>query len=293
MDIKKLLEKISLDESPVALGGCRNNGKSYECCDYDITIFDDKDENDKVIEFENELITIHHSSLKESKPQSMIHFTNMKILCDDKWELRTFLSNLSEKKDKIFKSLSKTSIIEAAVCLTKTKECLSKSDPFSSAWIKCAGFYIADAIALSNYTIPNPTHMLDDIRKSQKNKINEKFSQVVECIGMERATPSLLERMCKSTIGFSDIVENNGNSKIIEKKHDYLIKNSLIPNCYFFLGYINRNNFMKIKDTLHRKPELIHILKIALDFEHDLTKVEQQANTLEGTSKSLLAILNE
>ena len=134
--------------------------------------------------------------------------------------------------------------------------------------------------------------MLEHIRTFDKNKINEKFFQVNECIGLERATPSLLDRMCKSTIDFSDMTEDNGHSKIIQKKHDYLVKNSLIPDCYFYLDYINRNNFIKIKDSLHRKPELIHVLKTAFDIENDMTKIEQQANILESTASDLLSIVN-
>jgi len=116
------------------------------------------------------------------------------------------------------------------------------------------------------------------------------LSIVNECLGIERATPSLLTRMCKSTMGFSDMVEKNGHSKIIQNKHDYFIKNSLLSDCYYYLGYINRNNFMKIKDSLHRTPELIHILKVAFDVENDMTRLEQQANLLHKTSNELLSI---
>ena len=135
--------------------------------------------------------------------------------------------------------------------------------------------------------------MLEHVREFKKNKVNEKFSIVNECLGIERATPSLLVRMCKSTIGFSDLVEKNDHSKIIQKKHDYLVKNSLISDCYFYLGYINRNNFMKIHNSLHRTPELIHILKVAFDVENDVTRLEQQANLLHNTSNDLVSILND
>jgi hypothetical protein len=94
-------------------------------------------------------------------------------------------------------------------------------------------------------------------------------------------------------MGFSDMVENNGHSKIIQKKHDYLVKNSLMSDCYFYLGYINRNNFVKIRDTLSRKPELIHILKVAFDVENDMGRLDHQADTLHKTSNDLLSILND
>jgi hypothetical protein len=131
--------------------------------------------------------------------------------------------------------------------------------------------------------------MLKILRDFNKNKINELISPITESIGIERATPSLLSRMLKSTLGFSDLVEHNSHSKIISQKYHYMIENSLFSDCYFYLGYINRNNFKKIQD-LHRKPELIHILKIAFDLESDTTKIESEANKLRQATNYLLSI---
>jgi hypothetical protein len=293
VDTKKLLENLSLTKYPVALGGCRNDEKSFDCCEYDITIFDETNQNDSVTEYENELIRIHHGSLHETRFDILTQYTRMKVLWDEKWDLKIFLSQVLEKKEKIFKAYAKSCLVEAAVCALKAKEGLKNSDPFASSWLKCSAYYIADAIILSNNRRPSPAHMLEYIRDLEKNSTNEKFVKVNETIGMERATQSQLLRMCKSTMGFSDMVENNGHSKIIQKKHDYLVKNSLLSDCYFYLGYINRNNFIKIKDTLPRKPELIHVLKIAFDVESDIGKLDQQADTLHRTSNELLLLLSD
>ncbi|MFB5631377.1 MAG: hypothetical protein ACE5RN_07290 [Nitrosopumilaceae archaeon] len=292
MDTKKFIEKFSLKQFPLALGGCRNDGTSYESCEYDITVFDEKNENDSIIDFENDIIRLHHGSLKETRPEILIQYSNLQILWDEKWELKIFLSQISEKKEKFFNSYTKNCLVESAVCATKAKECIKNSNPFASSWVKCAAYYLADAITLNNHIRPSPAHMLEHVRKLGKTQVNEKFIIVNECVGIERATHSLLTRMCKSTIGFSDLVEKNNHSKIIQNKHDYFVKKSLISDCYFYLGYINRDNFMKIKDGLHRTPELIHILKVAFDVENDMTRLEQQASTLHKTSNELLSILN-
>jgi len=292
VDTKKLLETLSLTKYPVALGGCRNDEKSFDCCEYDITVFDDTKENDSVTEFENDTIRIHHGTMHETRLDILTQYTAMKVLWDEKWDLKIFLSQVLEKKEKIFHAYAKSCLVEAAVCAVKAKEGLH-SDPFASSWIKCSAFYLADAILLANNRRPSPVHMLEYIRDIEKNKINEKFLKVNECIGVERATLSQLLRMCKSTMGFSDMVENNGHSKIIQKKHDYLVKNSLMSDCYFYLGYINRNNFIKIKDTLSRKPELIHILKVAFDVENDIGRLDQQADALHKTSNDLLLLLSD
>lgn len=292
MDYKKILEDFSLTKFPVALGGCRKEGNNFGCCEYNITVFDEKNEKDRIIEVGNEFVKIHHGSLEESRHEILAQYDNLEILNDEQWELRIFLSKIKEKKEKIFKTYAKSCLIDAAVCATKTKDGLKNSDPFASSWIKCSAFFIADAISILNSKRPSPAHMLENLRHFEKNKINENFSIVNDSIGIERATPSLLSRMCKSTMGFSDMVEQNDHSKIIQKKNDYFLKNSLISDCYFYLGYTNRNNFIKIKDILHQKPELIHVLKVAFDVDNDQVKIGQQADVLHKTANDMITLIS-
>lgn len=290
MDVNFFLEDKSLNKFPSGLGGCKGENQSFDCCEYNITIFDNKKEDDSIIEYENELVKIHHSSLSETNSNVLIQYHNMKILLDEQWELRMLLSKISEKKQEIFKDYAKSCLIDALFCASKTKDGLKNSDPFASSWVKCGAYFLADAISGFNLQRPSPTHMLENIRTLEKNRINSSFSVVNDCIGIERATPSLLSRMSKSTIGFSDVVEKNNHSKIIQKKYDYLVNNGLLADCYFYLDYINRNNMIKIKDILQQKPELIHILKVGFDIENDASTIEQQANLLQKTANELLSI---
>ena len=108
-------------------------------------------------------------------------------------------------------------------------------------------------------------------------------------MGAERATPSLLERMAKSTAGFSDTVEGNDHSKIILHKTEYLISESLLADCYFYLQYENRNMLVKIKDKLRLKPELIYILKVSMDIEGQIGVLENYAHRLYGEASRVLA----
>ena len=290
VNVLKLLEKYSLTDFPVGVGGCQNQGTSYDCCEYDISVFDEKKEPDTIVEFENNLVAIHHCSLSETHSNVLVQLSGLKIINDEKWELRMTLSRIEEKKDQIYKDYMKNCLIDSLFCITKSKEGLKTSDPFASCWIKCAAFYLADAILLHHLIRPSPAHFLQAIRTLENNKISDKFSIVNECIGIERATPVLLERMCKSTVGFSDMIEGNDHSKIIQTKNDYFLKNSLLADCYFYLGYINRNNIIKIKDTLLKKPELIHILKVGFDIENDPSVIEKQATILYEATNDILAI---
>jgi hypothetical protein len=132
--------------------------------------------------------------------------------------------------------------------------------------------------------------MLNSLRKFKKSSINNHISSVLDTIGIERATPTLLERMLKSTIGFSDLIEKNNHSKLIQQKYDFFLENSMLSDCYFYLGYVNKENFVKIKDNLNKEQDLIHILKIAFDIEVDSNLLQQQAEVIQSTCNAVLEI---
>ncbi len=291
LDVKNLLEKLPVNGYPVGLGGCRSQDTNYDCCEYDITIFDGKKQKESIFESDGIFYHIYHGGLEETSPYILLQYHDLTILFDEQWELRMFLSKIQEKKEQIFNAYVKNCLVEAKVCITKTKNGLG-TDPYAASWLKTAAYFIADAISAINFQRPSPTHMLKALRGFNKNKINEFISFLMELIGTERATPSLLSRMSKSTIGFSDMVENNSHSKIISQKYHYMKNYSLFSDCYFYLGYINRNNFLKVSD-LHRKPEFIHVLKTAFDLESDITKIELQSDRLQESTNSILSFLRE
>lgn len=291
MNLKTLPEKLSLSDFPVGLGGCRSNGVHFECCEYNITVFDNKKVGESVHEVEGELIKLHHCSLSETNSGILRQLEDIKILSDEQWKLRTFLSKIKEKSKKISNSYSQSCLVDTGVYTTKAREGIKASDPLAPLWLKCGAYFLADAISLLNSKRPSPTHMLEFIRGFEKNRINESFAIVHQCLGIERATTSLLSRMLKSTVGFSDMVETNDHSRIIKKKYDYLVQNSLLSDCYFYLGYINRNNMIKIRDRIHRNLEYMHVLKVALDAESDPLVVERQAIALLKTINELLSVI--
>jgi hypothetical protein len=292
MDLKTLPEKLSLSHFPVGFGGCRNNGINLQCCEYNITVFDDKQEEPSIQEINGNTIKLHHGSLSETSAGVLKQFENMTIVSDEQWKLRMFLTKIKTKSKQISNSYIQTCLVDAGIYATKAKDLIRSADPLAHVWIKCAAYFLADAIFSINSKRPSPTHMLEIIRGFEKNKINQSFSVVHQCLGIERASTSLLSRMVKSTIGFSDMVEKNNHSKIIQQKYDYLVQNSLLSDCYFYLGYINRNNVIKTKDTLHRSLEYVHLLKVALDTESDPLVVERQTLLLLKTTNYLLAAIN-
>ena len=293
MNVEKFIEDYGLSEFPVGLGGCRINGLNFDCCDYDVVVFDDKSEPEKVVQFENDFIVIHHASLNETQTRKLLQYHNLQIIRDKSWDLQMLLSKIQKKHAALCSDFAKNCLIESLFYCQKTTECISDSDAFAHCWQKCAIYCLAEAISSTNHQRSSPSHMLDSLRKLDKSQINEHLSSVTNAVGIERATPTLLERMLKSTIGFSEFVEKNNHSAIIKQKHDFFIKNSMLSDCYFYLGYLNKENFLRIKDVLNQNPDVIHILKVAFDIESDMNLLQQQSNVIKKSSTEILGIVSE
>jgi len=292
MNIKKFIENYELSDFPIGLGGCRISDLYFDSCDYDVVIFDEKLEQEKIVQFDNEFVVIHHASLSESRSNKLLQYDKLQIIHDESWDLQMLLSKIHEKHTFLFSDFAKNCLIESLFCCQKTKESIQTSDVFASCWQKCATYYLANAISSINHQRSSPSHMLDLFRKLEKNPINEHISIVSQTVGIERATPTLLERMLKSTIGFSDLVEKNNHSKIIQQKYNFFVKNSMLSDCYFYLGYVNKENFIKIKDTLNREQDLIHILKVGFDVEVDTNLLQQQSDLIQKSCNDILEIIS-
>ena len=292
MDVKRFVEEQGLSNFPIGLGGCRISDLYYDSCSYDVVVFDEKSEPEKIVQFEDEFVKIHHASLSETQSKKLLNYDKLEIISDESWELRMLLSKINEKRSSLFNDFAKNSLIESLFCCQKTREGIKNSDVFAPCWQKCASYYLADAISSLNHQRSSPSHMLDLFRKLEKNPINEHIAIVTQTVGIERAIPTLLERMLKSTIGFSDLVEKNHHSQIIQEKHDFFVKNSMLSDCYFYLGYLNKENFVKIKDNLRNEPDLIHILKIAFDIEADSNLLLQQAELVQKSCNELLEMIS-
>ncbi len=290
MDVKLISDILSLSNFPIGLGGCRNDGTNYECCEYNITVMDGKS-GESVHLIENEYVKIHHCSFDAVESDALHHLQNMSVVNDDQWKLRMLLSKIKDKKKQIAISYARSCLVDAGIFANKARDSVKTKDPFAGVWIKCASYSLADAIFCLNLKRPSPTHMLDTMRDMKKDKTNQKFSIIHQILGIERSSTSLLSRMVKSTMGFSDMVENNENSGIVKKKYDYLVDNSLLSDCYFYLGYVNRQNVLKIRNQIHKNPEFIHVLKVGMDMASDPMVIDGQATTVLQSTNEILADL--
>ena len=175
------------------MGGCKNHGSSYDCCEYDITIFDGKKDEESFLEHDGVFYHIYHGTMEATSPEILLQYDNMMILLDEQWELRMLISKIKEKREQIFNAYIKNCLVEAGVCIAKARHGLN-SDPYSSSWVKCAAYFLADAISVLNSHRPSPVHMLKNLRESPKNKTNERISVITDSI--ETSRESLLHSSC-------------------------------------------------------------------------------------------------
>ena len=289
MNLDEIIKIIGQNNSPIALGGYDADDFDIDCNIHNLVLFDGKNISDEIITHESKTLKISHGTLSETIPESLIHYQNLEIIQDPEWELKMFVSKIKEKKDVLFLASSKNALVESQLSLSKAKNALEHDDPFVSCWIKCAITSLIDSILLQNNILPYPAQALSLIRNLKQKNTIQFVDKIIAESGIERATSSLLSRMLKSSSGFSDMIENNQNSSIIEKKANYLIQNSLFADCYLYLIYQNRNNFYKIKNSLDKNSDKIHVLKTAFDLTITSSELSGTIDSLSDISKSLLS----
>ena len=288
MNLDEITKIIGSNDSPIALGGYDSDNFDINCGIQNLIIFDGKDISDEIITHESKILKISHGSLSETNSEYLIHYGNIQIIQDTQWELKMLVSKVQEKKNVLFSTSAKNSLVESQLSLSKAKNALEHEDPFVSCWIKSGIIFLIDSILFQNNILPNPVQALSSMRGLKQKNTNQFVDKIISETGIETATSSLLIRMLKSTCGFSDMIEKNQNSIIIEKKANYLIQNSLFADCYLYLIYQNRNNFYKIKDSLNKNPDKIHVLKTAFDLTTTSSDLSDTIDSLSEIPKSLL-----
>ena len=290
MNPDEILKIIGPSTFPIAIGGSDSDDFDTDCEIYNLVIFDGKNTSDKITIHGSNVLKISHGDLSENNSEYLIHYENLQIIQDEQWELKMLISKIHEKKNILFSVSAKNALVESQLALSKAKNSLAKDDPFASCWIKCGVISLIDSILFQNQILPNPVQALSSMRNLKQKNTNQFTDKVISETGIERTTPSLLSRMLKSTCGFSDMVEKNQNSVIIEKKANYLIKNSLLSDCYLYLNYQNRNIFYKIKNSLSTNSDKIHVLKTAFDLINTPSELLSSIDSMNDITNALLTL---
>ena len=293
MDINKIINEKIFSDYPIGIFENQTFKNISNFRKYDLVVFDGHSDSDIFFYDDTDFLTLHHGSLIENQSKKLLQYSNLKIIRDESWELQMFLSKIQKNLSLLYSDFGKNCLIESIFCCQKAQNAIESGNEFGSCWQKCASYFLAEAISAMNHFFPDPIYLLYFLRNLQKNLVNENIPNVIQTTGIERSTPILLERILKSSMGFSDEIKNNTQTKNIQKNHDFFVKNSMLSDCYFYLGYVNKENFYKIKNELDHHPEFIHILKIAFDIEADTQLILQHVRVIENSCKNLIKLFSE
>lgn len=81
------------------------------------------------------------------------------------------------------------------------------------------------------------------------------------------------------------------NLGLILRKCDYFTAESLVTDCYFYLGYTNKENISRVQGELNRSADLSHMLKVALDVEMGPVILGRHTNMIQESCQTLLSML--
>ena len=283
---EKIQEYLSNKKnSELALIGCRadNSNISYECCEYDIAVLA-KNGNG----LGNSIVQIGKEKLEfldfSNYNQNEISFLNMKKVENKTSSLLIPHKDSIRKTDikRIFLSAGKRRAVDSLFNVSKTST--SKSELNLSLNLKIAAYELIEAILLISEIRPMPIHELNQLRQLEirKDFIKEAIQLCIECIGIERATRTMINR---SLNALKEIFKERYDIGLIESKIEFLVEHGLIADSYYYIGKLVCNHLEK-KDCAYQL-DYQKLNSLALDLASDYENIKR-SNLIKLYCKNLM-----
>lgn len=283
---EKIQEYLSNKKnSELALIGCRadNSSISYECCEYDIAVLA-KNENG----LGNNIIQIGKEKLEfldfSNFNQNDISLLNM-IKVDNKTNSLLIPRDDSTSKTdvkRIFLSSGKRRAVDSLFNVSKTSN--SKSELNLSLNLKIAAYELIEAILLISEIRPMPIHELNQLRQLEirKDFIKEAIQLCIECIGIERATRTIINRSFNAV---KEIFKERYDIGLIKSKIEFLVEHGLIADSYYYIGKLVCNHLEKKGHAYQLDYQKLN--SIALDLASDYENIKR-SNLIKLYCKNLM-----
>lgn len=283
---EKIQEYLSNKKnSELALIGCRadNSNLSYECCEYDIAVLA-KNGNG----LGNSIMQIGKEKLEfldfSNYNQNEISLLNMKKVENKTSSLLIPHKDSIRKTDikRIFLSAGKRRAVDSLFNVSKTST--SKSELHLSLNLKIAAYELIEAILLISEIRPMPIHELNQLRQLEirKDFIKEAIQLCIECIGIERATRTMINR---SFNALKEIFKERYDIGLIKSKIEFLVEHGLIADSYYYIGKLVCNHLEK-KDYAYQL-DYQKLNSLALDLASDYENIKR-SNLIKIYCKNLM-----
>ena len=271
------------NELELALIGCRadNPHNSYDCCEYDIAILGANTKNSfdkKIIKLGN--YTVEFLNFQNENGLNDIALSNMVKIKDS----NTLISE-SRKFDrkKLFNAAGKRRIVDSLFNVSKNSS--AKAELYAALNLKIAAYDLIEGIILMSETRPMPIHELNQLRQVEVHKdfINDAIQTCIECLGIERATRTIINRSFKA---LREILKETYDVQLISSKIQFLLGNGLLADCYYYIGKLVCSHLEK-KDNASRM-NYHKLNSIALDLTNDYEKVKKMSALVKRDCKLIL-----
>lgn len=283
---EKIQEYLSNKKnSELALIGCRadNSNISYECCEYDIAVLAKNDDG-----LGNNIMQIGEEKLEflnfSNFNQNQISLFNMIKVENKTNSLLIPHDDSTSKTDfkRIFLSAGKRRAVDSLFNVSKTST--SESELNLSLNLKIAAYELIEAILLISEIRPMPIHELNQLRQLEirKDFIKEAIQLCIECIGIERATRTIINR---SFNALKEIFKERYDLGLIESKIEFLVEHGLIADSYYYIGKLVCNHLEKKGYDYQLSYQKLN--SIALDLASDYENIKR-SNLIKLYCKNLM-----
>jgi hypothetical protein len=283
-EIQDFLSKNS--DLELALIGCRADSSniSYDCCEYDVAILGGNENgyDKKIVRLEDNTIEFLHFPNYQNYGHNDISLFNMTKL-EKSSDL--FISPHPPESDRKswYNAAGKRRVVDSLFNVSKNSSAKAELD--SSLNLKIAAYDLIEGILLLSQTRPMPIHELNQLRQVdvRKDFINEAIQVCIECLGIERATRTIINR---SFNALKEILKERYDVELLSSKIDFLLKQGLLADCYYYIGKLVCGH-LEIKDNVSQLN--YHKLNtIALDLTSDYEKVKKLSALVKRDCKLML-----
>ena len=244
----------------IVLSGCRALGINYDCCEYNLVVFNDSKELSIVID-DDKCIEVH--KLSNDKLKRGMQLYNSKVIQDPRWIIQNMIDSIDYNK--IFRYYARIMLINSMIDANNAK----RYNDRSPLLLKRSAYYYLLYLLLANNIRPSPSHLFAQLRS-----LDIDLSLAFEALSINRVSSSSILRAYNMLSKL-----NIANFRFVSKKLFHLYEsNKLIDSSLYLISLAFR--YYKYFNG--------HDLAILFDLNRDQSMVTRLAEQLFNTSKEIL-----
>jgi len=184
---------------------------------------------------------------------------------------------------KMFIAGGKRRIVDSLFTVSKNSN--NKTELSSSLNLKMAAYDLIEGILLVSGVRPMPIHELNQLRllEVHKDLINEAIQDCIECLGIERATRTIINRSFKA---LKEILKERYDIELLASKIEFLLEHGLLADCYYYIGKLVCNHLEKKDNAFQMNYHKLN--SIALDLTGDYENVNKMSALIKDNCKNIL-----